>query len=454
MCFLPPGTPLLTQFVFLISTLGLSVIVVVVIRMDLWDLAGTIDLSVPQSDFDSTVFFVGSSKVGKSTIIQNFLKPSNKKEPKATFSLEYNYARKKLTNGKALAHIWEMGGDISEPKLMNVPVTPATIEALTAVVCVDLSKPHNVLSHSRHWIRQLRSSIEASFAQLRAERNDKLQDMVRASKAPFAEHVDNGRVKPSPVPLIVMATKYDTLRAGSVSTAERRLIFQALRFVAHYYGGTLLCSGGDSASLRGVLATVCFQGAKALKPMRETSPDKMVCVTVGQDSYDAILGTGGAGADADVDASPSKAPRLAGVMDEGATGAPDDRSWKALARMLEDTFGPADKATGDAANAGADKDKGGGFDTDTNAGANKENSTNEYPEAEVDEEREKRRVVLEHYVAEEERKEALLKKMSRATAPAQAPAAAPTDGGAGMRSRGSRDALDSGAREEEKSYRK
>jgi dynein light intermediate chain 2 len=427
--------------------------------MDLWDLADTIDLAVPQSDSDSTVFFVGSSKVGKSTIIQNFLKPSNKKEPKATFSLEYNYARKKLANGKALAHIWEMGGDINEPKLMNVPVTPATLEALTAVVCVDLSKPHNVLSHSRHWVRQLRSSIEASFAQLRAERNDKLQDMVRASKAPFVEHVDNGRVKPSPVPLIVMATKYDTLRAGSVSTAERRLIFQALRFVAHYYGGTLLCSGGDSASLRGVLATVCFQGAKALKPTRETSPDKMVCVTVGQDSYDAILGTGGAGTDAgtDADASPSKAARLAGVLDEGATGPPDDRSWKALARMLEDAFGPADKATSDAANAGADNDKASGFDTDMNTG--KENSANEYPEAEVDEERAKRQVVLERYVAEEERKEALLKKMARASAPTQAPAAVPAnrdDGARGARipSRGSRDALDSGAREEEKSYRK
>ena len=421
------------------------------IKMDLWEIADTVESLDSPNDTESTVFFVGSSKSGKSTIIQNFLKPNSKKEPKPTFSLEYNFARKKLTNGKALAHIWEMGGDINESKLLNVPVSPKTIESITAVVCVDLSKPQNIVSHTRHWIRQLRSSIEVSFSQLRAERNDKLQEMVRASKAPFVEHVDNGRVKPSPIPLIVMGTKYDTLRANGVSTAERRLLFQALRFVAHYYGGTVMCSGGDGANLRGMLATVCFQGTKALKPMRETSADKMNFITVGQDSYDAILGSEAPnGVDDNAPPSPNKAGRLPGVLEEGSTSAPNEQSWKALAQLVEDAFGPAE-ARLDAAAAG----EAGGFDggnTDGGTASGGGNNGNEYPEPEIDEEREKRRVILERYVAEEERKEALVKKMERKETRTSAPhAAEAVEKGAGrMRERDSKDVLG----EDEKSYRK
>lgn len=93
--------------------------------------------STPSLEFDdendTITLFVGDSGSGKSTLIQTFLKPSVTKEPKSTFALEYNFARKKggsggkdsnsNSSGRNVAHIWELGGDIYEPKLLEIPVS-------------------------------------------------------------------------------------------------------------------------------------------------------------------------------------------------------------------------------------------------------------------------------------------------------------------------------------------
>jgi GTPase SAR1 family protein len=371
---------------------------------DLWDLVGRSEGTSEAQDAESTMFMVGSSGCGKSTLIQNFLKPNSKKEPKPTFSLEYNFARKKTANGKSLAHIWELGGDIYEPKLLSVPISAKTLQHLSVVICVDLSKPANALMSAKHWIEVVRTAVTASLTELRATNNDQVQVMRKATKALWGDHADASRIQPGPVPIVILATKYDTLKTQGVSITDRRLIFQALRFVAHYYGCSLFSVGGNDA-FRTLLGNICFTGGGALKAQLEVSPDKPIAVTAGKDSFNSILGRGGSD---DAGSAPTDSPtkaRMGMVLDEDPTVKPDGTSWQALADMLEEAFGKADLPPS-AVVGGAQGEERDGEESE---------DQNEYPEPEIDEERAQRRAVLQRYVEEERKKETMLKRMTAAS---------------------------------------
>merc|ERR1711968_350497 len=101
---------------------------------------------------------------------------------------------------------------------------------------------------------------------------------------------DRIRTNPINLPVILMATKWDTLKARSMSTAERRLLFQVLRYMAHYYGASLYCSGFGVDSTRTFLTTLCFQGINGLKPNNVTSLDRPINILAGTDTFEAIFG--------------------------------------------------------------------------------------------------------------------------------------------------------------------
>lgn len=68
------------------------------------------------------------------------------------------------------------------------------------------------------------------------------KSMHASAKKAYAENIDASKVKPSPIPLYILANKWDTFKTKSISLAERRVIFQALRFIAHFNGASLFCS--------------------------------------------------------------------------------------------------------------------------------------------------------------------------------------------------------------------
>lgn len=122
---------------------------------DIWSKLDREPIAVEEeTGLDTTVMFVGDSGSGKSSLIQSFLKPTVNKGPKSTFALEYSFARKKSSTGnaKCLAHIWELGGDIYEPGLLEVPLSQRCFASASIVVVVDLSKPHNVVSSTLKWV--------------------------------------------------------------------------------------------------------------------------------------------------------------------------------------------------------------------------------------------------------------------------------------------------------------
>ena len=349
--------------------------------MDLWNIAaGKNDegnmTTGSKLDTQSTLFFVGSSGCGKSTIIQNFLKPNSKKEQKPTFSLEYNFVRRKTQGGKALVHLWELGGDVYEEDLLKVPICSKNIENLTVIVCIDLSSPQNILVNTKHWLELIRRTIDNVIS---SSRNINIQNNSNLNNFEDENSTEKLRIDPIKIPIIIMATKWDTLKARTMSTADRRLLFQVLRYIAHYYGASLYCSGLGVDSTRSFLTKLCFQGPSGLKSNNATSLDRPINVLAGTDSFETIF------EDENNDQSSYRTPIHEAIPPSSSV--PGDNHWRVLRDVLEEIF--------DKANPPPD--------------ANSQNrpliDENTYPEHEIDEERVERRAVLERYIMEQQRLE-------------------------------------------------
>ena len=230
---------------------------------------------------DTTTLFVGDSGCGKSTLINSFLKPNVSKEPKPTFALDYNFARRKASAAKSVAHIWELGGDINEPRLLEVPLTPSALAFTSVVVVCDLSKPQNCLASVLKWVKRVQDVVSLRLRDLQSTDKPAADKVKETAEKKYRGHAgaDDKRVRPCEVPLYIVANKYDKFRevppvwqpfGGSptwcsspvmschltvacrlqVALADRRSLVQVLRFVAHYHGATLVTTSCVDAALK------------------------------------------------------------------------------------------------------------------------------------------------------------------------------------------------------------
>jgi ABC-type dipeptide/oligopeptide/nickel transport system ATPase component len=241
---------------------------------------------------ETTTLIVGNAGSGKSTLINSAFKASSSKQPRPTFALEYTFARKKVGSGaaagKSVAHVWELGGSIDEPKLLSVPITARNVASASLIVCIDLSQPKNILSSARRWVRALKEMCQQAIGDARTAA------MSDAAKSRLTN--DLTKISVFPVPLCFIGTKFDKLR--DLPLADRKAALLILRFVAHYCGASVYCTSSNDAttrdSFKSVFASLCFGGA-AGRVYHEVSLDKPVMVSAGSDSFQDIL-LGGAAA--------------------------------------------------------------------------------------------------------------------------------------------------------------
>jgi len=252
---------------------------------------------------DMTVLFVGDGGSGKSTLLQSFLKPGASKDPKPTFALEYNFIRKKQSGSKAVSHIWELGGDIFEPKLLEIPLALKNIYNASVMICLDLSKPQNIVSSLLKWLtyikdivnRRMIESMEASGAKFTRA------DLVASNYG--AEHPDKLKVSPPFVPIYVVLNKYDLFK--NKSTVECKMIYQIVRFICHFHGANVVTSSSQEVALRdnfrSLFNNICFNQNRnstlgtlsCVKLPYEVSADRAVYVHVGKDNFSLIFNLSG-----------------------------------------------------------------------------------------------------------------------------------------------------------------
>ena len=109
-------------------------------------------------------------------------------------------------------------------------------QVTTAVVliCVDLSRPHEVLPTLEYWLGRVQSRVGATFARLEKRGSRLPEQLRRRGERNFgADHEDNtaGAVRHHGISIVIAATKYDLFRGADAEL--KKILGRALRHLAH-----------------------------------------------------------------------------------------------------------------------------------------------------------------------------------------------------------------------------
>ncbi|GAB1610143.1 Hypothetical predicted protein [Argonauta hians] len=256
------------------------------------------DVAIEQSDAktvnsmtekESTILITGAKECGKSSIL-----PVNLNQdvlPKPTVALDYMFSHVGSTNKmvKDIGHYWELGGGIWLAQLMDTVIKPDTIQSLTLVVMVDLSKPSEMWVTIKSLLRSARDRIELVLSQMKADDPSIMDTMKRNAKDRVGrDHKDIDVIEPFLIPLILIGGKYDILQ--TFEPEDRKIICKTLRFLAHYHGATLqFFSVRDKSLGKKVELLMNHHLFGSYYPkLHEVDHHKPLSVCVGQDSLQAI----------------------------------------------------------------------------------------------------------------------------------------------------------------------
>jgi len=241
---------------------------------------------------ETSLIFVGSKSVGKTTLIHRFLE--REEAPKQTLALEYTFGRKTNQNLiKDVCHLWELGGGTLYTNLIETPLSANKLPETTIVMVVDLAKPERIWNTLTTLISSIKEYIANS---LKSEQAKTLKIEERLEKESALrlgpEHMDADSIQTFPIPLVIFGGKYDIFQ--DFEPEKKKLICRTLRFIAHLHGATLQFYSAKDPGLvkkaRDLLSHSAFSSA-AVKGMSQDY-NKPLIIPAGSDTFQAILSGG------------------------------------------------------------------------------------------------------------------------------------------------------------------
>ncbi|RXN28305.1 cytoplasmic dynein 2 light intermediate chain 1 [Labeo rohita] len=190
-----------------------------------------------------TVFFMGSKAGGKTTILLRFLDRDEAAKP--TLALEYTFGRRARGHNtpKDIAHLWELGGGISLSDLVQIPITADNVSSLSVVLVLDLSKPNALWETMERLLDSARSQVEKVCASLQ-KTGESRSGKQRVPRVLHKDYPDRELINPFPVPLLIVGSKFDIFQ--DFDSEKRKVICKTLRFIAHFYGASLILTSSKS----------------------------------------------------------------------------------------------------------------------------------------------------------------------------------------------------------------
>lgn len=240
---------------------------------------------------DRTVFFMGSKAGGKTTILLRFL--DRDEAPKPTLALEYTFGRRARGHNtpKDVAHLWELGGGISLSDLVQIPITADNLSTLSVVLVLDLSKPNAMWETMERLLGSARNHVDkvCSIPQKTGEsRSSKQQSQNRVPRILHKDYPDRELISPFPVPLLIIGSKFDIFQ--ELDSEKRKVICKTLRFVAHFYGASLIFTNSKSEVTMSKARSFINQLAFGTEKPKSVSTDssKPLIIPAGSDSLSQI----------------------------------------------------------------------------------------------------------------------------------------------------------------------
>ncbi|DBA00596.1 TPA: LOW QUALITY PROTEIN: hypothetical protein N0F65_007725 [Lagenidium giganteum] len=247
---------------------------------------------------DTFTLIVGSKNSGKTSLTANFRNSSKAEEIKPTTALDYVFVRLKTASGTgrpAVAHMWELATTKYISDMIRVPLAPERILNGALVIVVDLSVPGDAVPYLIRWLAILNKVVQDVLKA--KEKNpvdkmavDKLRQEAMARYGP--SHPDKDEVTPIALPLLIVANKYDTFR--DEDSVKRKGITQAIRYLAHQYGATLLFTSMKDKNLttqfRSIMKSFAFRAISTMQKSSKEVADaaKPVFVPAGADLFEDI----------------------------------------------------------------------------------------------------------------------------------------------------------------------
>ena len=148
---------------------------------------------------DAALFVLGASGSGKTTLLRRILygggdgqKLADSAPPKPGEGMEYHYARRARggdSDRKDVAHVWEISGarafaDAISSK-ESVFFGARQVTTATALIVVDLSKPHEAVPTLEYWLRKTRAAVDRTFDKLRKRGSRLPEQLVNRHKKQF-----------------------------------------------------------------------------------------------------------------------------------------------------------------------------------------------------------------------------------------------------------------------------
>ena len=284
---------------------------------DLWANISMNLRDVVQDVPDYNILFVGGRCGGKSSVMQRFcglgplqvgVTPSSGGNLKqGATALEYFPSRREVSKSSATSatsvqaqqlHCWELGGGTDLAPLVDVVLSPEQIHTCSVVIVCDLSTPERCFDTAVEWLQKVAKRVESCFATMREKKSSTPDRMISsyAKRFGWETHADVARLKIIPLPIILIAAKFDVLKSKEDFAKCERLV-KALRFLAHYHGASFVTTSDktltedrEAQRVRSVMNHVLLHSAapeRSLHVTPEAADKEQHCIS-GADSFKDI----------------------------------------------------------------------------------------------------------------------------------------------------------------------
>ncbi|NXE90156.1 DC2L1 protein, partial [Menura novaehollandiae] len=220
----------------------------------------------PGEVWEKSILFMGN-KNGRILTKLSYFSLHREESPKPTLALEYTFGRRARRHNtpKDLAHFWELGGGTSLVELIRIPITSQNIRSFAVVLVLDLSKPselwttmENLLQVTRNHVNKILTKLEKTNPEVAAEIKQRTRNDLQRDHPEFDSEM-------------------------------RKIISKTLRFVAHYYGASLVFTSKSEALLlkaRVLINHLAFGYDKSKSV--SVDPSKPLFIPAGLDSMSQI----------------------------------------------------------------------------------------------------------------------------------------------------------------------